>query len=368
VILLKDKSFKVSDFFKKKGNDKSEPKPIYHREEDSEDQTIYDQESDVQNDYSRTPLEEQYNENAGETVNNEDTRNHTMRSGEKVDAFMENAADTEEGIPFPQNEPIHNYETEKEEVATTFEAASEYGNFTTTDSEKDEIIERLKGTILKLEDENIIIPALKAEVKRLKEEVEELKQEKNNQADLTNDQNGSLDENANELTKMVYEGFIKLESQFNNLNKEFTTKLKIDESKEKIIDNLHRELQSYKDDQIKDVVKPLINDLILMADRIRKIVESFEKEEELYPKKLLRILNESIQDIEDILYRQGIEPFSCEDDNFDIKRQQIVKTIKTDDASKDKKVVEVLGKGYEWDGKLFRHEKVNIFVYEKPKA
>ncbi|MGM0842252.1 MAG: nucleotide exchange factor GrpE [Bacillota bacterium] len=254
-------------------------------------------------------------------------------------------------MPLSDNEPLHNkHEYEKESAAAVEEAAS--GK---TD-EKDAVIEELKMKIQELEDENLIIPALKAEVKRLNEEIDEYKQ---------TDASEVEDHEKGHLVDLLGSKFRDLEGQLSQLSKDFTLKIKIDESKEKIIDNLHRELQSYKDDKTKDILKPFINDLILMADRTKKIIMSLMTEEVSDTKKFVKILHESIQDIEDILYRQGIEAIHCDGNSFDVKRQQIVKTIKTDDESKDKQVAEVVGKGYEWDGKLLRHEKVNIYVYEK---
>ena len=154
------------------------------------------------------------------------------------------------------------------------------------------------------------------------------------------------------LTQFIQEGFEKLEKKVNELNGEFASKLKYDESKDRIIDNLHRELQTYKDDQIKKIKEPVIKDLIMMADRTKRLIDAFEQEEELYPKKLIRVIKNSFQDVEDALYRQSVESYNCDGDTYDMKRQQIVKVIKVDDVSKDKKVAEVLGNGYEWYGKI----------------
>ncbi|MGX2958152.1 nucleotide exchange factor GrpE [Peribacillus sp. JNUCC 23] len=367
---MKEKSFNFSNPFKKKGNDKFESLSSDHRDSEEKKKIYdYDQKGEFSSSHSGLLIEEHQNdENLGESSFTEDEGTQEVKQKENEEVPVNHEDETGEAILSTVNIPIHTYEVEKEEEFEGSETMTEYDNSPPTHSEKDEI-EKLRNYIAKLESENVIIPALKAEMENLKEKIEERKQETTSQSDsVVWGEEVSLATTSFELKEMVYEGFVKLENKLGILGKEFNTKLVVDEGKEKIIDNLHRELQLYKDDQIKDIVKPLINDLILMSDRTRKIVEGFEKDEELYPKKLLRILNDCVQDIEDILYRQGVESFTSDSETFDIKRQQIVKTIKTDDSSKDKKIAEITGKGYEWDGKLLRHEKVNVFVFEKQKA
>lgn len=162
--------------------------------------------------------------------------------------------------------------------------------------------------------------------------------------------------------------FVKLSNQILQLNQEITQKFKVDESKDKIIDNLHRELQGFKDNQTKDIIKPIILGLIQMMDRMKKQADEFESVEELNPNKLVKVIKDFVQDIEDILYRQGIDSYNSGMEAFDAKRQQIVKTIKVDDPSKDKTVAEVVGNGYIWDEKIIRPERVKVYVYDQTKA
>ena len=240
--------------------------------------------------------------------------------------------------------------------------------------EKEEKITSLERKNIEIENrKNQTISDLQIELAELKKEMEILKKEKHH--DFTTPNPKSTDEKLGKyddaeekaLTKYLRQGFSRLEKQMNQLNIEFTGKLKFDENKERIIDNLHRELQTYKDDQIKDIVKPFVNDMILTADRTMKLIEKFEQDEKLHPRKLVQVIKDSAQDIEDILFRQGVESFHCEGDMFDAKRQQIVKTIKTGNPAKDKKIAEVVGHGYEWDGKIIRPEKVNIYLYDQLK-
>jgi molecular chaperone GrpE len=356
-LLLEGVDYLVKKFFKKKGSDKEEALPFTTREEELDKQAgIYDQESPAEKKKGETQVTPQVNGHVkGETQKVEEYNFESFAS--------ENAQLEDEIYHVPE------LETEMEDI---FPGDDE---FTVNQGEKNDLPVDLPdadpGTPdlpkAGLADEDIIMEALKAQVKALTTENEQLKMENRGLMEAASTKmDEAAEKDAEEPIERLAECLTVLEESFQKLNKDFTDKLKADESKEKIIDNLHRELQGYKDDQLKDIIKPLINDLILMADRKRKIIKKAE-EGDLSTDKLLRILNESIQDVEDILYRQGIDPFSSSDGHFDSKVQQIVKTFKTEDLSKDKMVAEVVGKGYQWDGKLFRHEKVNIFVYDKPK-
>ncbi|QSS99710.1 nucleotide exchange factor GrpE [Pontibacillus sp. ALD_SL1] len=337
--------FKFNPFNKQSvERDEREPVPSHARQSEGE-RNIYDQEQNL------TPEEASLHNNFTTEATNES--NEPSLYNYETEQLENPKAETEE---VSSTTHVDLSEPDSSEAILDQQDLSEL----TTHSEKDERIQKLQDYIEELKLENSIIPGLKADVASLKEEVQELKQPSEQHA-------ATREIGAEDLTQMVYEGFTKLEKQFEGLSREFTSKVKQDESKEKVIDSLHRELQTYKEDQIKDIIKPVINDLILMADRTKKQVDRLSKEDELNPQKLLRALDDSVLDVDDILYRQGIESFTHTSETFDSKKQQIVKTIKTDDETKDKQIAEVVGKGYEWDGKVFRNEKVNVFVYEKPK-
>lgn len=154
-----------------------------------------------------------------------------------------------------------------------------------------------------------------------------------------------------------------LDKKLNQLSYEFEQKLKHDEHKEKIIDKLHNELQGYKDNLIHERLMPVIMDLILTIDRSMKLKKSLDSGEEYT--KHLKAIDGTIMDIEDILYTQGVESYESEDSQFQKMEQKIVRTIKTNDLSKDKQIAEVLGKGYKWDERIIRKEQVSVYVYEE---
>ncbi len=85
-------------------------------------------------------------------------------------------------------------------------------------------------------------------------------------------------------------------------------------SRERVVDRLHAELQEYKQDLLLKVQRPIFVDLIQLHDDIGKMIEA-RAPADAEPERAaaLRGTLESIQTaIEDILYRQGVEPFSVE--------------------------------------------------------
>ncbi|TXC90915.1 nucleotide exchange factor GrpE [Metabacillus litoralis] len=165
------------------------------------------------------------------------------------------------------------------------------------------------------------------------------------------------------LNSLIQDSFGSVDKQLNKLSNDFETKLKYDQHKDKVIDNLHKELQMYKDNSFQERLTPIIMDLILSIDRTGKILKGLPQDEEF--KKFIKVIKESIMDLEDILYKQGVEAYEEEGETFDSNRQKVVKTVKTDQPELDKQIAERLGKGYEREERIMRKELVTVYVYEE---
>jgi len=169
------------------------------------------------------------------------------------------------------------------------------------------------------------------------------------------------DQNLNGEKKDLYlENQIKIIEEMNSLKKEFQSKIKYDEQKEKTITKLHDELQIYKRDLYKKMLLPLINDLIHFTIRSEKDMEFLK---DVPADKLQERMYDFLDDLRDILERQGVEPFKLDDDDFNPKKQKILKTIDTDKKELDKKVANHKFHGYEWDEKIIKHEMVELYTY-----
>ncbi|EDN67991.1 GrpE protein HSP-70 cofactor [Beggiatoa sp. PS] len=121
----------------------------------------------------------------------------------------------------------------------------------------------------------------------------------------------------------------RIEEQLNTLQVDFQGKIKYDQHKEKIIDNLHSELQEYKNDLIKKLLQPMIMDVIHTIDDVKKLINHYQEQSttEIDPQKLLKLMESIPDDLEHLLYRQGVETFNCSETMFNPNRQRAIKNI-----------------------------------------
>lgn len=154
------------------------------------------------------------------------------------------------------------------------------------------------------------------------------------------------------------------------LSNDFTSKLKYDKHKDAIIDNLHEDLQEYKNDLLLKLLQPLILDVAKCMDDISKQVRFYRDKDAdaLVASKILRDLEGFGGDLEDLLYRQGVDSFESLENTFDPKRQKMIKKIDTTDSSLHKTVAARVRKGFQWEGRVIRPERVDVYVYRQEES
>lgn len=163
---------------------------------------------------------------------------------------------------------------------------------------------------------------------------------------------GSIDRRLDELGGT-------LGRRLDGLQSAFEREIRAEATREKVVDRLHAELQEYKQDLLLSVMRPVFVDLIQLHDDVGKMIESRPDE----ASSLRPILEGVRQGIEDILYRQGVEAYSCEGDAFDPRRQRAVSTVATGDAGANKTIASRLRKGFQAGEKVIRPEIVAVFSY-----
>lgn len=176
-----------------------------------------------------------------------------------------------------------------------------------------------------------------------------------------------VDALADDIGGIVGKELQGIHQQLEQIRQEFQSKLKYDAHKDKLIDNLHRELQDHKGDILKKYLRSIVMDIIQLIDNTRKLAGHYKtrKLSEKDSPKLLRLLEDIPSDMEDIFYRQGINTYTCKEKTFDATRQKILKTVETSDISKDKTVAASIRPGYEWDGQIIRPEMVAVYVFKE---
>lgn len=154
-----------------------------------------------------------------------------------------------------------------------------------------------------------------------------------------------------------------------SLQSDFQSKLKYDSHKEKIIDALHAELQAYKNGLLEKLLRPIFMDIIDVTDDTRKLLKDLSAKGEDDNRERLRKIAASLPvDLEDLLYKHGVEVLNSDGDDFNPAVQKVVKTVETDDEMLDKKICERLKNGYTLDGKLIRHEMVSVWQFKKKES
>jgi molecular chaperone GrpE len=148
------------------------------------------------------------------------------------------------------------------------------------------------------------------------------------------------------------------------LRSTFERELRAEANRERVIDRLHAELQDYKQDLLLKVQRPIFVDLIQLHDDVGKMAAARPLNEiENEVSASFRGILESIQTaIEDILYRQGVEPFSLESCEFDPRRQRALTTTPTAEPALNKTVASRIRKGFAAGEKLIRPELVSVFL------
>jgi molecular chaperone GrpE len=167
-----------------------------------------------------------------------------------------------------------------------------------------------------------------------------------------------------EALKQIISKLETVDGRLQQLETGFQSKIQYDKHKDKMIDELHGEVQKYKNDLLKNLTRPIIMDIIHAIDDITKLVTNHQEKDpaELDPQKLIKQMAGISSDLEYILFRQGVDPFEFHQPGFDPKCQKVIKTENTHEVSKDKTISKRVHKGYQWEGKVLRPEMVNVYV------
>jgi molecular chaperone GrpE len=159
----------------------------------------------------------------------------------------------------------------------------------------------------------------------------------------------------------------RLGRRIDGLQTIFERELRAEATRERVIDRLHAELQEYKSDLLLKIQRPIFVDLIQLHDDIAKMIEAKASTSgESESGTGLRGLLESVQTaIEDILYRQGVEPFLNEGTDFDPRRQRAVATVPASEPALNKTVAARVRKGFTAGEKIIRPEIVTVYTWRQ---
>lgn len=163
----------------------------------------------------------------------------------------------------------------------------------------------------------------------------------------------------------LFEQLEGLKQAIAGLQQSFDDKIAEDRYKNGLFDSMHRELVRYQNGAIDKVVDTVALDIIQLIDTTDghvRVYEQKEPSEENY-KRLLRVVKGVVEDLQDILYRQNIEPYTVDGDAVDVRRQKIIQTVPTNDLTKDNLIAVRAAEGYEKGDKVLRPERIKIYKY-----
>lgn len=193
-----------------------------------------------------------------------------------------------------------------------------------------------------------------------KKEIE--KEEKDNNLIIKNEQFQENDSFLEDTLSIIVSNIQILQDGFN-------TKIKYDLHKDEIIDNMHSELQKYKNDIILKSVNPIINDLIGLYDDFESSIIFYKGKKN--SESIIIILKDFQLTVFDILEKHDVFAFKSLNTSFDSKLQQAMKIIETNDSKKNLTIKKHIRIGFKRYDKVIRPERVEVFKYrqtEKKKA
>lgn len=165
----------------------------------------------------------------------------------------------------------------------------------------------------------------------------------------------------------MMEHVVLIEQQVSQLSIEFQSKLKYDAHKDKVIDNLHAELQTYRNGLAEKFLRPIFMDIIEIIDDNRRLIKDLKaRGDDGNPEKIWKLLETVPDDLEDMLYKHGVDVMRSEEDGvFNPSLHKAIKILATEDESFDKRISERLKNGYIWEGRLLRQEAVSVWKFQK---
>jgi len=212
-------------------------------------------------------------------------------------------------------------------------------------------------------EEKEIIPEKEAGVAPAATPTEELSESEESSAAENEGQPDS-----NRALEQVLEATLRISEQLSALTDTFNAKLMHSAHEEKIVDQMHKELQKYKEDMYAQLVRPILLDIIEVRDSIMRVGAVYRSKPEGEQDIPNKTFSDYTYDLQDILEKNNVEIYrSSIGDSFVAIKQRAIKKIATDKHELHGTVAESMSCGYNYNGRTISAEKVAVYVYEEPK-
>ncbi|MBD5483918.1 MAG: nucleotide exchange factor GrpE [Lachnospiraceae bacterium] len=168
-------------------------------------------------------------------------------------------------------------------------------------------------------------------------------------------------------TNSILKSISELDGRIDQMNQLFIQKIQHTAYEEKIVDQMHAELQKYKEDMYAQLVRPILLDIIEIRDSIRRISANYEVKPETDQCIPLKTFRDYTFDLQDVLEKNNITIYdSKEGDEFNSLKQRALKKVMTSAEELHGKIAESMSSGYDYMGKTISPEKVAVYIYRKP--
>ena len=193
-------------------------------------------------------------------------------------------------------------------------------------------------------------------------EAEEIKEENATDTEKTVEEESQQDKLDN-----ILEVQQQLSEKIEALNTLFNARIMHTEHEEKIVDQMHKELQKYKEDMYAQLIRPILLDVIEVRDSIIRMATTYLAKPEGEQNIPNKTFSDYAFDLQDILEKNSVKIYrSKTGDDFTPIKQRAIKKVPTADESLHGKVAESLSCGYSYNGRIISAEKITVYYYEKP--
>ena len=140
-------------------------------------------------------------------------------------------------------------------------------------------------------------------------------------------------------------------------------RLEYDAVKEKAFDKLYEEMRREKEasDLLDRAIKPILSDLILLYDSMKKFESSLINNQSLGSEEAKQNFEYIMDELMEILYRQEV---TLIDENllgvFNSKLQKATKTENAESNEDDFKIISIVRSGFVWRDKVLRPQEVVV--------
>lgn len=177
---------------------------------------------------------------------------------------------------------------------------------------------------------------------------------------------GQIQKLQHELTESARreEQLIQLVNEQNRL---FKTRFSQDEQKEKLIDKMHEELQKLKADLYKNLVRPVLLDVIHIRDNMHRMQADLNKK---YPEGMVPIktFSEYSVDLADLLEEHGVEIFEEKTGTpFIPVKQKVINRLVTNEKDRSGIIARSTSSGYIYNGQVISPQRVDVYYFEESK-